>query len=83
VQEVGENEHGELLRILIPRTPVNKGKRKGRGCYAPALSALATLLVSRAHNIRRIRAKPALYYLRLGPHHLLKDWSSEIDSQPA
>jgi len=23
----------ELPRILIPRTSVNKGKKKGRGCY--------------------------------------------------
>ena len=30
----------ELLRILVPRTWVNKGKRKGRGCYDPALSVL-------------------------------------------
>jgi hypothetical protein len=28
----------ELRRISIPRTPVNKGKRKGRGSYAPALA---------------------------------------------
>jgi len=26
----------ELLRITLPRTRVNKVKRKGRGCYAPA-----------------------------------------------
>ena len=26
----------ELPRICIPRTQVNKGKREGRGCYAPA-----------------------------------------------
>jgi hypothetical protein len=27
----------ELLRIPLPRTPVNKGRKKGRGCYhAPA-----------------------------------------------
>lgn len=25
----------------LPRTPVNKDKRKGRGCYAPALTTLA------------------------------------------
>jgi hypothetical protein len=25
----------ELPRILIPRTPVNKGKKKGRSCYTP------------------------------------------------
>jgi hypothetical protein len=30
-----------------------------------------------------ILAKPALYYLRLGPHHLLKPSSSPIISQPA
>jgi hypothetical protein len=40
----GERHRGvktlrDLLRIPLPRTPVNKGKRKGRGCYAPALSA--------------------------------------------
>src|SRR5215216_3780744 len=27
----------QLWRIPPPRTSVNKGKRKGRGCYAPAL----------------------------------------------
>jgi hypothetical protein len=27
----------ELPRIPIPRTPVNKGKEKGRRCYTPAL----------------------------------------------
>jgi hypothetical protein len=27
----------ELRRIPIPRTSMNKGKRKGRGCYTPAL----------------------------------------------
>ena len=26
-----------LRRISIPRTRVNKGKEKGRGCYTPAL----------------------------------------------
>jgi hypothetical protein len=27
----------EFPRILLPRTPVNKGRKKGRGCYhAPA-----------------------------------------------
>jgi hypothetical protein len=28
---------GELRRIALPRTPVNKGKKKGRGTYVPAL----------------------------------------------
>jgi hypothetical protein len=27
----------DLRRIPIPRTPVNKGKQKGRGVVAPAL----------------------------------------------
>jgi hypothetical protein len=27
----GELRQGEVLRILLPRTPVNKDKRKGRG----------------------------------------------------
>ena len=34
----GESLTGEVLRILLPRTWVNKGMNKGRGCYyAPAL----------------------------------------------
>ena len=28
----------ELPRIHIPRTRVNKGKKEGRSCYAPALN---------------------------------------------
>jgi hypothetical protein len=28
---------GEVRRISIPRTSVNKGKKKGRSCYAPTL----------------------------------------------
>ena len=30
-----------LLRIFLPLTRVNKGKWKGQGYYAPALTALA------------------------------------------
>jgi hypothetical protein len=29
------NAGGELRRIPLPRTPVNKGKKKGRGCSKP------------------------------------------------
>ena len=29
----------ELPRILIPRTPVNKGKKKGQSCFEPRPSA--------------------------------------------
>ena|SRR5215217_956422 len=37
-----------LPRILIPRTPVNKGMKKGRGLRArPSTSAIAELLVDR------------------------------------
>ena len=36
----------ELRRIPIPRTPVNKGKRKGRGATAPALKQLNALCLS-------------------------------------
>jgi hypothetical protein len=28
---------GEVRRIPLPRTPLNKGKKEGLGCYAPAL----------------------------------------------
>jgi hypothetical protein len=31
----GELRDGEVRRIAIPRTRVNKGKEKGRGCLDP------------------------------------------------
>jgi hypothetical protein len=30
-----------LRRMILPRTPVNKDEKKGRGCYAPALALCA------------------------------------------
>jgi L-iditol 2-dehydrogenase len=39
-----ELRQGEVRRILIPRTPVNKGIRKGRGCLCPP--ALLNLILS-------------------------------------
>jgi hypothetical protein len=33
----GECPKGEVRRILIPRTSVNRGHIEGPGCYAPAL----------------------------------------------
>ena len=39
----------ELPRILIPHTTVHKGKRKRRGCYAPALRYGCRLLYVAAH----------------------------------
>jgi hypothetical protein len=38
----------ELPRITIPRTRVNRGKKKGRGCYVPAPPALSYV----QHRIR-------------------------------
>ena len=35
----------QLPRIPIPRTTVNKGKAKGRGCYAPALGLIMDSLL--------------------------------------
>src|ERR671920_1305765 len=32
-----ELRKGEVRRIHLPRTSLNKGIRKGRGCYAPTL----------------------------------------------
>ena len=37
-----------LRRTPLPRTPVNRGKEKGRGCYTPALLALFPSLSSQA-----------------------------------
>jgi hypothetical protein len=40
-----ESPKGEVRRIPIPRTPVNKViKNWGRGCYAPALLARQLVL---------------------------------------
>ena len=39
-----ESPKGEVRRIPIPRTPVNKGKKKGRGSDAPALGLMDSLL---------------------------------------
>src|SRR5215208_8341377 len=36
--EFRELRKGEVLRIPLPRTSVNKGKRTGRGFYTSALS---------------------------------------------
>jgi hypothetical protein len=35
----GERREREVRRIPLPRTRVNKGEKKGRGCYAPALNS--------------------------------------------
>ena len=34
-RKFAERGLGELRRISLPRTRVNKGRKKGRGCYAP------------------------------------------------
>jgi hypothetical protein len=36
-------EHGEVRRIYLPRARVNRGGRKGRSCYAPALDKGSSL----------------------------------------
>jgi hypothetical protein len=38
--ELPMNCLGELPRISLPRTRVNKGIKKGRGCYAPPSTEL-------------------------------------------
>src|SRR5215217_4708367 len=42
----------ELRRIPIPRTPVNKDKKKGLSCYAPALLVSKTPYCSRRNLFR-------------------------------
>src|SRR5215204_2529762 len=37
-------ERAQFRRIPLPRTLVNKGKKKGRGCYAPALPPASSAL---------------------------------------
>jgi hypothetical protein len=46
-----------LRRIPLPRTPVNKGKKKGRGCYTPALKRAKRYYSSRP---RRLYCVPAV-----------------------
>jgi hypothetical protein len=49
----------ELLRILIPRTPVNKGKKRGPGIEYPG-PFVARLLLHCYRLGRRCSASPAL-----------------------
>src|SRR5215217_2780692 len=37
-----QDRESELLRIPLPRTPVNKAKEKGRSCFAPALPSYSS-----------------------------------------
>jgi hypothetical protein len=39
----------EIPRIVLLGTSVNKGKKKGRGCYAPALVRYVALNLRRGH----------------------------------
>ena len=41
-----ESPKGEVRRIPIPRTPVNKGKRKDQSYYAPALPSCFLLILA-------------------------------------
>jgi hypothetical protein len=40
-----ELRKGEVRRITIPRTPLNRAKKKGRSCYAPAQEPLGRLRI--------------------------------------
>src|SRR5215207_7720798 len=53
-----ESPKGELRRISIPRTPVNKGKKKGRGLTAPG--PLLPGFVPISSSLRTRRCLPAL-----------------------
>src|SRR5215212_4537486 len=47
----GERPKGDLRRIHLPRTQVNKGKEKGRSCQAPTCSL--TSLIASQQELRR------------------------------
>jgi hypothetical protein len=40
-----QDPESELRRIALPRTPVNKGKEKGRSVAAPALAVFYLLML--------------------------------------
>ena len=49
VPDFRESRQGEVPRIPLLRTPVNKGMEKGQGCYAPALVRHVAPIVRRGH----------------------------------
>src|SRR5215208_7958852 len=58
-----ESPECEVRRISIPRTRVNKAKKKGLSCYAPALLVSKTPYCSR----RNLARSDLLWYLRAHP----------------
>src|SRR5918995_3207088 len=42
---------GEVRRVCLPRTSVNKSKKKGRSLFAPGPSALSQMLTSSEDRI--------------------------------
>ncbi len=81
----GELRKAEVRRILLPRTPVNKGKKKGRGYSTPRPSPLLAsvllgvsflaLLLSAASSQELVRGPP----YRIGdPTYRLRDAAYRI-----
>src|SRR5215208_3060346 len=52
-----ESPEGEVRRILIPRTPVNERKGKGRGCLEPRSSTTPFLALLHAEGFRYLRGE--------------------------
>ena len=75
----GEDPKGEVRRIRLPRTPVNKGKKKGRGlCYAPVLRKRRSSLVLCRFSL----AAPSLVVYLEEPHLLLQAGCGPILVEP-
>ena len=69
-----EGPKGEVRRIYIPRTSVNKGKKEGRGCYASVLAS-----PSRAGSGRR----PLLVLLLLASQEVARGPAHGVGSEKA
>jgi hypothetical protein len=56
-----------IFQTVSPRTWVNKGKRKGRGCYAPALRYGCRALLFLLPSCSRYPERPRLLFLVVEP----------------
>jgi hypothetical protein len=62
----------EFRRIILPRTPVNKGKKKGWGLYEPLRLVYGTALTLRRPSHRLAPDVTVLRHSRLGKEQLIK-----------
>src|SRR5215213_8240613 len=85
--DLGELRHGEVRRIPLPRTRVNKGIRKGQGCYADRRGHTrdtedTRVLYSAIHPSRKASARAALsvysWNLLTFPSSTVNTWAKSL-----